>query len=46
MSIKYNLEIYTLQDYIKQLNNALFYLRQNKIIHRDLKPKNILKIRL
>lgn len=41
-NIKYNLEIYTLQDYIKQLNNALFYLRQNKIIHRDLKPKNIL----
>ena len=41
-NIKYNLEIYTLQDYIKQLNNALFYLRQNNIIHRDLKPKNIL----
>jgi serine/threonine-protein kinase ULK/ATG1 len=41
-NIKYNLEIYTLQDYIRQLNNALFYLRQNNIIHRDLKPKNIL----
>jgi serine/threonine protein kinase len=41
-NIKYNIDIHTLQDYIKQLNNALFYLRQNNIIHRDLKPKNIL----
>jgi serine/threonine protein kinase len=41
-NIKYNLEIYKLQDYIKQLNNALLYLRKNNIIHRDLKPKNIL----
>jgi serine/threonine protein kinase len=41
-NLKYNLEIHKLQDYIKQLNNALFYLRKNNIIHRDLKPKNIL----
>jgi len=41
-NIKYNLEIHKLQDYIKQLNNALYYLRKNNIIHRDLKPKNIL----
>ena len=41
-NIKYNLEIHKLQDYIKQLNNALLYLRKNNIIHRDLKPKNIL----
>lgn len=41
-NLKYNLEIHKLQDYIKQLNNALLYLRKNNIIHRDLKPKNIL----
>jgi serine/threonine protein kinase len=41
-NLKYNLEIHKLQDYIKQLNNALYYLRKNNIIHRDLKPKNIL----
>jgi serine/threonine-protein kinase ULK/ATG1 len=41
-NLKYNLEIHKLQDYIKQLNNALLYLRNNNIIHRDLKPKNIL----
>jgi len=41
-NLKYNLEIHKLQDYVKQLNNALFYLRKNNIIHRDLKPKNIL----
>ncbi len=41
-NIKYNIDIHTLQDYVKQLNDALFYLRQINVIHRDLKPKNIL----
>ena len=34
-------EIYV-QNFIFQLKNALFYLKEKEIIHRDLKPQNLL----